>query len=280
MTDRHENLRTALTEIAQRVDSVDLYDRAWVIQGAKLEQPVIIAAGTNYIEAITKILIAAYGPRLQTNFPDTDEVTPGMTFEAEADPWEICQELAGNLGLRLFFDQLGVCTMEPEPDPAITPPAWTFDDADLRNLALPGLEVSWDSTDAINAVIVTGENSDGQAFRGTAYDTDPDSPTQYGGKFGKRPDFIRDDKIVSKAQATARAKKELLRRLGNVQSITVPSLVHPALECGDIVRVVNAAQDVNQILVVDRFAVPLRAAQAMQIERSRKVPMIDEQFAA
>jgi Domain of unknown function (DUF5047) len=255
--------------------SLDLYDRSWVVQGAKLESPFTVAVGTNYADAVRQLLALSYGPDLEVNFPTTDEVTASMVFDAEADPWEACQQLAGNLGMRLFFDQFGAATMQPEPDPANDTPVWVFDDADIKNLGLPGIGLDWDTTAVVNAVIAVGENTDnGAIYRGTAYDTDPTSPTQYGGRFGKRPLFIRDEKISSAVQATQRARRELLSQRGITQSITVPSMVNSAFECGDIVRAKNAKRDIDVIVVLDRFGIPLRASGAMQLERTRKVPAI------
>lgn len=252
---------------------MDLYDRSWVVSGAKLETPLLIRSGTNCISAIIQILTTAYGPDLIYEFPTTDEVTPSMIFEAEADPWQIARELTANIGMQLYFDQLGVCKMRNEIEFSQAVPVWTFDDADVRNIALPGGTVAWDSTDAFNAVIIIGENSSGGAsYRGVAYDSDPSSPTYYNGRFGKRPIFIRDEKIGSQQQATLRARIELLRQLGLAQSITVPSLVNPALEPADIVRVIDRVRGIDQLAICDKFALPLRADGTMAIERSRKVP--------
>src|SRR6266487_3262143 len=158
------------------------FDRSWVIQGAKLENALTIAAGTNYVEAITNVLMTAYGSNLPTNFPDTDEVTPGLVFDADSDPWAIAKDLASNIGMDLYFDPLGICTMTPAPDPATSTPDWTFDEGSVTNIGLPGIALSWDVTDAINAVIVIGENSDNsQVYRAVAYDLDPNSPTRYDG---------------------------------------------------------------------------------------------------
>jgi Domain of unknown function (DUF5047) len=252
---------------------LDLYDRSWVVQGAKLETALSIASGTSYITAIMQILTTAYGPDLDMNFPDTDQTTPAMVFEAEADPWEISQKLAANLGMRLFFDQMGVATMQPEPD-ASSDVVWTFDDADVRNLGLPGLGLNWDANDVVNAVVVTGENFVGGVSRGVAYNTDARSPFQYGGRFGKRPVFIREEKILLDQIARLRAKYELLRQRGITQSVIVPSLVNSAFECGDTVRVKNAVQDIDMTVVLDRFPIPLRASGTMQFERTRKVPEV------
>jgi hypothetical protein len=249
------------------------YDRAWVIQGAKLEAPLTILAGTNYIDAVGDVLKAAWGQDLPTNFPSTDEVTPTMAFELEADPWAIGQTLAANLGLDLYFDPLGVCTMSPFPDPNAQRADWVFDDRDLQNLALPGLALDWDITDAVNAVVVIGENTSNPVpVLGRAVDSDPTSPTRYDGPIGRRPLFIRDEKAATKSQATSRARKELGRRLGIPQRGAIPSLVNPAMDAGDTLLVNSPSRGFGQLFIADRFTVPLRANQAMQVDtRARQV---------
>jgi hypothetical protein len=252
---------------------LQLHDRAWVIAGAKLERPLQIAAGTNYVEAVTRVLEDAWGAGLPTNFPSTDETTPKMVFEADSNRWEIAKELAANIERRLFFDPVGVATMIVEPDPDADQPTWLFDDADVRNLALPGLQSDWDVTDAINGVIVVGETDDADRVpRGAAFDLVVGSPTYYGGKFGQRPIFLRDEKITSDGQARFRAVVELRRRLGVPQSVTIPSLVNPAFEVGDVAWVRSPVRGLDQAVVFDRFSVPLRASEGMTIEcRSRLV---------
>jgi Domain of unknown function (DUF5047) len=249
------------------------YDRAWVIQGAKLEAPLTIPAGTNYIDAVVDVLRAAWGQDLPVNFPSTDETTATMAFELEADPWQIAQELAANLGMDLYFDPLGVCTMSPFPDPAVVRADWVFDEGDLQNLALPGLALDWDITDAVNAVVVIGENSENPApVLGRAVDNDPNSPTRYDGPVGHRPVFIRDEKAKTKSQATSRARKELARRLGIPQRGAIPSLVNPAMDAGDTLLVNSPSRGFGQLFIADRFTVPLRANQAMQVDtRARQV---------
>ena len=251
---------------------LECYDRAWTIAGATIEDTLTVAAGTNYVTAIEQVLASAWGPGLPTNFPDTDETTPALAYEAEADPWAIARELAANLGSQLFFDPMGVCQMVPEVDTATEPPVWVFDDRDDDDLMLGGTAATWDGTGP-NAVIVIGENSDtGVAFRGVAYDLDPASPTQYGGAYGRRPLFLRDEKVTTQFQATMRARKELLRRLGISQQVTVNSMVNPALEVGDVVEVHSERRKLAQLCILERFGVPLRASGTMALEtRARQV---------
>ena len=263
------------TQVSVPAPKIELqgYDRSWVVQGAKLENALTIAAGTNYIDAITSVLETAYGPDLETNFPDTEEVTASMVFDADSDPWEIAQTLAANLEHDLYFDPLGIATMTPTPDPETTTPIWTFDESSVVNIGLPGIALSWDITDAVNVVIVIGENTDNTAvFRGVAKDENPSSPTRYDGPVGRRPLTIRDEKITGPFQATMRARVELKRRIGLPQSLTIPSMVNPAFEIGDICEIVSARLgNTKQLSVFDKFSVPLRAKEAMEITTRQRL---------
>jgi Domain of unknown function (DUF5047) len=241
------------------------YDRSWIVSGEKLPFTVVVTQNTNVIETITRLVQTAY-PGVPMNLPLTNENTLGMVFDAEADPWEVCQTLAANLGQRLYFDPMGVCTMRPEPsesDPAV----WSFDDTDPANLGLPSVGRKWTGT-GYNGVVVVSENSDLTApIRAYALDQDPHSPTQWGGSYGKRyAPQIRDETIASQAQAQLRANKELQANLGFLQGITIPALVNPALEVGDVIRCYYGRADLTDSPVVkesfnilDAFEVPLRA---------------------
>jgi hypothetical protein len=260
------------------VELDNCYDRSWVVSGEKLPFTVAISQGTNIIDVISQIVQTAY-PGVPMNLPLSGELTNGMTFDPEADPWDLCQKLAANLGQRLFFDPMGVLIMRPETsewDPAV----WSYDDSDPANLGLADANRTWDGS-GYNGVTVVAENSDLAApLRATAYDQDPNSPTQWGGLFGKRmAPFIRDETIASQAQGQLRANKELLANLGFLQSITIPTLPNPAYEIGDVVRVSYALADQTadpiipeQYCILDGFEVPLRAKGPQTLKtRARRI---------
>lgn len=242
----------------------EMYDRAWVVQGARFENTMHIQYGTSYNDAIASILAQAY-PGVPTNFPDTDEVTNRMTFDAEADPWQVCQDLAANIGMAVYFDAMGVAQLHAQQDVDDGLPVWTFDSGSVTSMALPGLKKNWFGGEA-NAVIVIGASTSLAApIRGTAYDQNPLSPTQYGGAYGKRPTFIRDEKISSQAQADARAQRELQSIIGMHETIDIPSMVNPAFEIDDIISVVDTTRRINNVYMIDSFTCPLRAATPMQL---------------
>jgi hypothetical protein len=254
------------------------YDRSWIISGEKTPFVLAIGVNTNVIDTITQLIQTAY-PGCPMNFPLTSELTNGMTFDAESDPWEICQKLAANLGYRLYFDPMGVATMRPEPNES-DPPVWSYDDLDPANIGLPGVKRTW-TGEGYNGVIVVAENSDLPApIMAIATDNDPNSPTQWGSSYGKRyAPFIRDETIASQAQATLRAQMELQGQLGFMQSIDVPGIPNPAYEVGDVVRVSYSRPDLTddpviaeQFCIVDAFPVPLRAGSTQTLQtRARRI---------
>lgn len=269
-----------------RITLGQLFDRSWMISSAKFETALTIVGGSNVITTIGEILGRAYNG-IETNFPTTSETTNNMVFTEGDDPWQICQDLASNIGMTLYFDPMGVATLSSEPDLDKDSPVWTFDDTidwsivDSRNMALQGTSISWEGN-IYNAFIVLGENSTNDTtVRGVARDSDPSSATYYNGPFGHRlAPIIRDEKIASQAQAEARAQKELLSNLGSSQSLTITSLVNPALDVDDVIRV-NISKEgfaltppiPDQLSIIDSLSIPLRAAQSMTIETraSRRV---------
>lgn len=255
--------------------SLELYDRAWTISQDKTESVVSIPAGTLVTTAIRRLLTSVWA-ELEMNFPDTDEVTVSMAFEPDTDPWEVCQQLAANIGLRLFFDPMGVATMAPEPEPLVDPTVWSFIDDDPANMLLPGVSVNWEGT-APNRVIVLGENSDNTAvYRGVATDDDDNSLTRYGGPYGKVQQVIRDEKVASQAQAVFRARTVLNQGLGLIMQPSMPILPMPAFEPGDIFLTYSPKHHLGQWSILDEMTLPLRASGSMKVDcRERHITSLD-----
>lgn len=263
---------TATQSQSGQITLNSVYDRAWIVQGALLEDTLSIAAGTLVTDAVALLLSAAY-PSVITNFPTVDETTPLLVYDAYADPWGLAQELAANIGMRLFFDQLGVVQMKPEPDPQADPVAWTFDDASAQSMLLPDLQQTW-TGECYNSVTVVGENSTlPTPVRATVRDLEPTSPTRYGGSFGRRPmPLITDPQVGSAVQAEARARKELQAQLGIAQQVSFSSWCNPALDTADIAYVSSPSRGVAQYFILDSLEVPMRGSQPMTIAtRARQV---------
>ena len=121
-------------------------------------------------------------------------------------------------------------------------------------------------SDAKNRWIVTGETAAGEPLRGEATDDNPFSPTLYGGPFGKAPDFYSNewiDQDDDQAAHVAATRKGLLS--GISQSIPVESLVNPAIEPYDVVRVVREEAGIDQNVILDAVTIPLGVEGTMSI---------------
>jgi hypothetical protein len=192
---------------------VDVSDRAWIVGNAKLVAPYFVAAGTAWDTAISNLLGICY-PGVPIDIPPVEFTsnTPRLTLDQAADPWVGAQDWAASIGYALYFTPLGVATIRSELGLAAEDPVWVFDGkpvanapavlSDWANLALYDEAVTWDTADANNAVIITGNSSSlATPVQGTAYDLDPDSPTQWGGPFGFKPLFETNDLVSTAGQA-------------------------------------------------------------------------------
>jgi hypothetical protein len=264
-----------------RIELSDIYDRAWIVGGNLLEAVLTVALGSSLMDTIALLVATAY-PGVPMNLPTTDEVTNAMVFDAGSNPWQLAQDFAANVGMRLFFDPMGVLQAATEPSDGDSP-VLEYDDSSEDCMALPGTAASLTGV-GFNGVTVIAENSNlATPLRSVAKDLDPSSPMQWGGRYGRRmaPE-IRDEKIASQAQCDARARQELQNQLGLVQTITIPSMVHPGLEAMDPLRISIARTQLtgtppirDQFAILDSLTVPMRAKASSTITtRARRVVTI------
>lgn len=238
-----------------RVSSLTLQDRSQLVSDARLEDVYRVAAGTNYADAI-RDLIDDGVPGLEYLFPSITHTAPLLTFDAQADRWEVAQRMAQSTGHRLLFDGLGRVVMRPEPTFSDAPDARIADAANLVDAA-----VDMDRTDAYNKVIAAGRNADNNAeFTGTATDDDPASPTYYFGPFGRKPRFHYSEFYASSSQATAGAEAMLASQLGVARSVPFVMAPDPRLEVGDVVEMYNEALEVDELHIIDTLTIGLGAS--------------------
>jgi Domain of unknown function (DUF5047) len=248
--------------------SATLYDYAWVVGRARLEAPYTIAAGTNYIDALAALLVDRF-PAIVTNFPTTAQTTPLIVLDEQADPWAEAQRMAESLGMRLFFDGLGVCRLVDESE-ASTEAVWSYQEGPRSTIV--DLDRDLDTEANYNAVVVVGESAELTApVRAVTYDLDSTSPTQYGGPYGKVARFYASEFITTTDQAQAAANAMLLKELGMTEQLAISGVVNPAHEVGDVLAVRRLASGVDSNHVLDNVTIPLKGAVASIRTRARQV---------
>ena len=169
-------------------------------------------------------------------------------------------DLAATINAEAYFDAEGDLVVAPRA-PTDPTPVWDVN-AGLDGV-LVDVDESLDRTETANGVLVTGQASaDTAPISALVMDTDPTSPTFWGGTFGKVALVIQSSAVQTVGQATAQANAELGRRLALTRNVTLTTVPNPALEPGDVIRVTFTDGRVEDHLV-EALTVPLDAEAAI-----------------
>lgn len=247
-------------------------DRMGGIVKARLTAPVQFTATATYGDVLEQLVLEVY-PWATIEWDDLAYTDPiGRALIAEEDRFSFLDELVRGLAKQWHWDHRGVLVIEAIPDPGDT--VWDVDAGENGVLVSLGREISDEGV--YNAVVVTGEALDTAAPpRGVAYDNNPLSPTYWLGDFGKVPRFYASPFITTEGQALATAGAMLRSNLGVPYNVDFRSLVNPALEPWDPVRV--RLGTLTQTHVIDTLTVPLTGDTAMRGEtREQTLVVIGE----
>jgi len=115
-------------------------------------------------------------------------------------------------------------------------PVWLIDTG-ARGVMVEA-EEALDRTGVYNGVLVVGQNTATDApVSALVYDAAFDSPTRWGGPFGKVVHVEQSTAVQTVSQATNAAQALLDKKLGLTRSVTLTISPNPALEAGEIVDV-------------------------------------------
>jgi hypothetical protein len=199
---------------------------------------------------VSRVADAAIGPR---------------TFDIEADPWAAVTEIAATIGAEVYADADGTFVIAEIPDLATATPVWTISAGEGGAYIQASRGMTAD--DVRNGWLVRGENTETGAAPVSVLvtDSDPTSPTYWGGPFGRRPGFHSSPTIITVGAATAAGTLKLRAGLAPNASADISSLPNPALEPGDVIRVVYP-DGTKELHLVHSFTVPLDTSGDFQIK--------------
>lgn len=238
------------------------FDRAMAVSEAGFWDTYTIAEGTNYADAI-RDLISSRVDGLTFRFTSTAATTPLLVYGPGDDPWEKALKMAESVGYRLYFDGLGVCVLEPVPLVDEAEPVWTFAPwAVKRDTTYLGGKKTLTRQYTYNGVIASGETPSitdqaSNPVTAVVWDENPDSPTYYKGKFGRKPRRYASPLLTTPEQATSAAKAILQYALGLSELVSFEAIVNPAHVPGDIVAVEDDQAKIDSRFIMDSFSVPL-----------------------
>lgn len=247
-----------------RLDSVDgdVNEGPATLQGKGLEAVVQDDKFTEPYTA-TGTVVGAVTALIQRSIPAADVVslivdTPigSRAFDVEADAWAGAQEIAAAAGAEVYANADGVFVIATLPDLFTATPVWAIEATEGGVYISANRGMS--SERVYNGVLARGENtSDGIApVSALAIDNDPNSPTYWSGPFGRRPLFYSSSTLASVNACTQAANLKLVSGKAPNASGDVSSLPNPALEPGDVLRLMH--QDgTRELHQVASFSVPL-----------------------
>lgn len=227
------------------------------ISRARWTSTLVIPEGTNYGDAI-RTMVGDRLPGAQFNMVSTDIVTPRLFFGANSnnDPWTDIADAAAACGNWIYFDPFGVCTMKEQPNPDKTEPVHVFEST--QNPVINDVKRSVTDRDTYNYVIVIAEGSTlEEPLQAISYDDDPNSPTYWLGDYGVVADIWRTSLITDPVQAQLAADARLLKSKGATETAAISTLVHAALEPGDVVGIQRNRSKLDGRFILDSITTPL-----------------------
>lgn len=199
---------------------------------------------------------------IDSSLPDV--MLPGGTTY-DGNHLESLAKLTEAIGAEGFFDRDDVYRVVPIPsvniDTGEDDSVW---DVDVSIDGSPGVLVSADRSitkeGVFNGVSVVGATPEGApegtVVVGHAFDLNPASPTYWNGPFGRRTKRIENSALTDNGACRASAEAQLRNFLGLTRSLNFEIVANPALDPGDIVKVIYLDESFEYHLI-DSLSIPL-----------------------
>lgn len=238
------------------------------VSGISLEAYVIddvaisnfsLDAGTNVLSKIQALIVESLPDatfEITTYAQSQSGVTLDRSISGKTDRWEVVTELATYIGCDVYCAPDGRFRVAKKPSMLALNPVWTINEG--PDGVLVGMNTAVSRAKTYNAVLAMEQNSDAAIppFSAVVYDTDPQSPTMWGGPFGKKLYTYQDDLLTSKAACTAKATELLAVFKAEDRSLDFSAIPNPALEPDDAVQVTMLDGTVETHLLT-RMTIPL-----------------------
>lgn len=239
----HLRVESVTWKTPQGVASLELADRMAQVRDEPFTVP-FSASGMRAADAAIAVATQVFGATISYSKPqDPASVMGDTVFTGSRSEALTTLEQAGNA--ESYFDADGDFVYGPRAGDG--DPVWTVDAGE--DGVMVDAEESLDRTGVYNGVLVTGQDTATQTpVYGLATDTDPASATRYGGPFGKVV-MLASSQVGTAGEALANAESLLGLRLKLTRVLALHAAPNPALEAGDVIRVIFPDARVEQHLI-------------------------------
>lgn len=232
--------------------TLSLVDRSALVAQDRFDAPTQTVSGATVVAEITRLIQQSLPTAVVVDHTGSTQIAP--VIEIERERWaDGIEKLADAIGAEVFCDPMGTFVIRPQP---LLTDTVVWDISSGRAGILVAKRDRQSREPVYNRVIATGERTDGTPpVRAAVSDIDPDSPTVYGGPFGRKPRFYSSPLLTTTEQCTTAATAILERARGAGAAVTLDAIVNPALDAGDVIRVSDEGR--VQTHIGDRIEIPL-----------------------
>ncbi len=216
-------------------------------------------ATATYGQVLTDLVTDIY-PSVAIEWDDSTSTQPvGRQIICERGRFDFADDLVKSVGKVWHWDHRGIPIIRDLPDPA--DPVWEV--VCGEGGVLVSLSQTLTRASVHNGVVASGDAADTQAPpRAVAVDANPNSPTRWGGPFGKAPTFFSSPLLTTHDRCAKAAATLLMKELGLPHNVDFTAVPNPALEPLDPVRV-RPPRASARVHTLERVTMPLIAEQPM-----------------
>lgn len=243
--------------------TVQLVDRSKVVADDTLDAPAQTVSGALTTVEIRRLIQETLG----TGVAVTDQTGSSQVaaqIELPRERWEGVEKLALSIGAEVFFDRLGAGVIRAQPTLS-DQWVWQIRTGETANIITA--DDVLDTALVFNRWVVVGKDG----VMATVTDTDPLSPTRWGGPFGRKSRRYSSDTLTTSGMCTTAGQALLAQSKGTAVQVSYTNFVNPAADPGDVWMAVD--EDVTRLIILDRVPIPLGPEGTQQIgTRSLDLP--------
>jgi Domain of unknown function (DUF5047) len=249
-------------------------DRMANLRDGRVPSPIQFSSSAS-VASVIDFLVQDVMPTVVTvydtvNWPGgtAAATTLGSDHFVDQDRLAFIQELVSAYGKICYFDYAGRFVVKDAPSTSGTP-VFNINSGSYGVLVHASRSISRDGV--YNAVVASGEAADANVppVYSVATDSDPASPTYYGGPFGKVPKFFTSSFLTTVEQCANTAQKLLTAQHGLPYQVTLGVVPNPALEAWDVISVTYAAGTV-EVHIIDQITYSMSVDDEMSIQTRKQ----------
>lgn len=202
-----------------------------------------------------------------------DDITP-YTIEKEtgATLGEIVLELAALVSANVYYNADGKLVFEQDFNDTVKSSLWDFSANEFNYI---NSSQTFKFNEVFNAVLVIGDNINGQIFDYQAINNNLQSPTSVPNLGFKRIKVINDSNINTEQRAEDRAKYELKRVMIMQSEFNVDSVPIYHLDVDKIITLTDGGLQLNkERILIDSISIPLSPSGRMSIKAVKSIDLL------